>query len=92
MNTSISPIAAREFIKKDPQRSNEIMGAPTKQSADQFGKSAAYLRWQDKAANQKFFAGEFQQFTKEAADLLLEVGIIKAIPDLTSLADTSYIK
>ena len=37
------------------------------------------VRWQDKAANQKFFAGEFQQFSKEAADLLLEVGILKSI-------------
>ncbi len=66
--------------------------ADVKQTAEQFGKSAAYLRWQDKAANQKFFAGEFQQFSKEAADLLLEVGIIKSIPDLTNLADTSFIK
>ena len=81
-----------ELIKKDPQKSNELMGAPTKQTAEQFGKSAAYLRWQDKAANQKFFAGEFQQFSKEAADLLLEVGILKSIPDLNALADTSYIK
>ena len=83
---------ALEMIKKDPQKSNELMGAPTKQSGEQFGKSAAYLRWQDKAANQKFFAGEFQQFSKEAADLLLEVGILKSIPDLSALADTSYIK
>ncbi len=83
---------ALEMIKKDPQKSNELMGAPTKQSAEQFGKSAAYLRWQDKAANQKFFAGEFQQFSKEAADLLLEVGILKSVPDLTNLADTAYIK
>src|SRR5512137_2769238 len=83
---------ALELIKKDPQKSNELMGAPTKQSAEQFGKSAAYLRWQDKAANQKFFAGEFQQFSKEAADLLLEVGILKSLPDLSALADTSYIK
>ena len=83
---------ALEMIKKDPAKSNEIMGAPTKQSAEQFGKSAAYLRWQDKAANQKFFAGEFQQFSKEAADLLLEIGILKSAPDLTNLADTSYIK
>ena len=37
---------------------------------------------------QKFFAGEHAAFTKEAADLLLEVGIIKQIPDLTKLADT----
>jgi NitT/TauT family transport system substrate-binding protein len=83
---------ALELIKSDPQKSYEIMGAPTKQTGAQFGKSASYLRWQDRAANQKFFAGEFQQFSKEAADLLLEVGILKSIPDLGSLADTSYIR
>jgi len=68
------------------------MGAPTKQSGEQFGKSAAFLRWQDKAANQKFFAGEFQQFNKDAADLLLEAGIVRQAPDLNSLADTQFIK
>jgi len=83
---------AVDMIKKEPAKSYEIMGAPTKQTGEQFGKSAAYLRWQDKAANQKFFAGEFQQFSKEAADLLLEIGILKSAPDLTNLADTSYIK
>jgi NitT/TauT family transport system substrate-binding protein len=83
---------AVDMIRREPSKSFEIMGAPTKQSGEQFAKSAAYLRWQDKAANQKFFAGEFQQFSKEAADLLLEVGILKSIPDLTNLADTTYIK
>ena len=83
---------AVDMIRKDPAKSYEIMGAPTKQSGEQFGKSAAYLRWQDKAANQKFFAGEHQQFTKEAADLLLEVGIIRQMPDLNALADTQFIK
>jgi NitT/TauT family transport system substrate-binding protein len=83
---------ALEMIKRDPQKSNELMGAPTKQTGEQFAKSAAYLRWQDKAANQKFFAGEFQQFSKEAAEVLLEVGILKSVPDLTNLADTTYIK
>jgi NitT/TauT family transport system substrate-binding protein len=83
---------ALEAIRKDPQKSNELMGAPTRQSAEQFAKSSSYLRWQDKAANQKFFTGEFQQFSKEAADLLLEIGIIRQIPDLSTLADTSYIK
>jgi NitT/TauT family transport system substrate-binding protein len=62
-----------------------------KQSGEAFEKSAAYLRWQDKAANQKFFSGEHAQFTKEAAVLLLEIGTIKAIPDLKALADTSFI-
>ena len=80
------------MIKADPKKSFEIMGADVKQSVEQFEKSQAYLRWQDKAANQKFFAGEHAQFSKEAADLLLEAGIIKAVPDLSKLADTSFIK
>jgi NitT/TauT family transport system substrate-binding protein len=83
---------AVEMIRKDPAKSYEIMGAPTKQTGEQFGKSAAYLRWQDKAANQKFFAGEFQQFNKDAADVLLEAGIVKQAPDLNSLADTQFIR
>ena len=37
-------------------------------------------------------AGEHAQFTKEAADLLLEAGVIRAIPDLTKLADTRFLK
>ena len=47
---------------------------------------------QDRAANQKFFAGEHLQFSKEAAQLLLEAGIIRQIPDLTKLADTRFIQ
>jgi NitT/TauT family transport system substrate-binding protein len=83
---------AVEMIKTDPKKSFEIMGADVKQTGDAFEGSQKYLRWQDRAANQKFFAGEHAAFTKEAADLLLEAGIIKAIPDLTKLADTRFIK
>ncbi|WP_065749968.1 ABC transporter substrate-binding protein [Bradyrhizobium paxllaeri] len=80
------------MIEKDQAKSYEIMGSDVKQSGEQFGNSAKYLRWQDKAANQKFFAGEWQAFTKEAADLLLEIGIIKSIPKIDDLVDTSFIK
>jgi NitT/TauT family transport system substrate-binding protein len=83
---------ALEMIKKDPQKSFEIMGADVKQTADKFEASQKYLRWQDRAANAKFFAGEHAAFSKEAADLLLEAGIIKSIPDLTKLADTRFLK
>jgi NitT/TauT family transport system substrate-binding protein len=83
---------ALDLIKADPKKSYEIMGADVKQSGEAFEKSQAYLRWQDRAANQKFFAGEHAAFSKEAADLLLEVGIIKQIPDITKLADTRFIK
>jgi NitT/TauT family transport system substrate-binding protein len=81
------------MIKADPKKSFEIMGADVKQSGEQFEASQKYLRWQDRDANQKFFAGgEHAQFSKEAADLLLEVGIIKAVPDLSKLADTRFLK
>jgi NitT/TauT family transport system substrate-binding protein len=83
---------ALEMIKTDQAKAYEIMGADVKQTGEQFGNSAKYLRWQDKEANKKFFAGEFNTFSKEAADLLLEVGIIKQIPDLSKLADTKFVQ
>jgi NitT/TauT family transport system substrate-binding protein len=83
---------ALEMINKEPAKANEIMGSVVKQTGEQFAKSSAYLRWQDKAANNKFFTGEFQTFNKEAADLLLELGVIKSIPDLNALVDTSFIR
>ncbi len=83
---------ALDMIKTDPKKSNEIMGADVKQSGEDFAKSSAYLRWQDRAANQKFFAGEHAQFSKEAGDLLLEIGTIKALPDMSKLADTRFLK
>ncbi len=80
------------MIKAEPKKSFEIMGADIKQTGEAFEKSQAYLRWQDRDANAKFFAGEHAAFSKEAADLLLEAGIIKAIPDLSKLADTRFLK
>jgi len=83
---------AVEMIQKDPAKSYEIMGADVKQSGEAFAKSAGYLRWQDRAANQKFFAGEHAAFSKEAAELLMEAGIIKQLPDMSKLADTRFLK
>ncbi len=83
---------ALEMIKTDQAKSYEVMGGDVKQSGEQFGNSAKYLRWQDRAANKTFFTGEFVTFNKEAADLLLETGVIKQIPDLAKLADTRFVQ
>src|SRR6478736_1763025 len=83
---------AVEMIQKEPKKSFEIMGADVKQTGEAFEASQAYLRWQDRAANQKFFAGEHAAFSKEAAELLLEAGIIKQMPDMAKLADTRFLK
>ena len=83
---------ALALIKADPKKSFEIMGADVKQTGEAFEKSQAFLRWQDREANAKFFAGEHAAFSKEAAELLLEVGIIKQLPDMAKLADTRFLK
>jgi NitT/TauT family transport system substrate-binding protein len=83
---------ALAMINSDPSKANEIMGADVKQTGEQFGNSAKYLRWQDQAGNKTFFTGEFNTFSKEAAELLLEIGVIKQIPDLTKLANTRFIQ
>ncbi|MGM4925684.1 ABC transporter substrate-binding protein [Tardiphaga sp. 804_B3_N1_9] len=80
------------MIKADQAKSYEIMGADVKQTGEKFGASAQYLRWQDQEANKKFFAGEHLAFSKEAAELLLEIGVIKEIPDLSKLADPRFIQ
>lgn len=84
---------ALEMIKSDPAKANEIMGSAVKQTGEAFAKSSSYLRWQDRAANQKFFAGELQAFMKDAAAILLEAGIIRKLPDsYDAMYDNSIIK
>lgn len=84
---------ALAMIKADPAKANEIMGSAVKQTGEAFGNSSKYLRWQDKAANQKFFAGELQAFMKDAAAILLEAGVIRKLPDnYDAMFDTSFIK
>lgn len=80
------------MIKSEPAKAYEIMGADVKQTGEKFEASAKYLRWQDQEANKKFFSGEHASFSKEAAELLKEIGIIKEIPDLSKLADTRFIQ
>ncbi len=81
------------MIKAEPAKANEIMGTAVKQTGEQFAKSSAFLRWQDKAANQKFFSGELIQFMKEAAPILLEAGVIRKAPeDFNVMFDASFVK
>ena len=83
---------AVDMIKRDPKKSFEIMGTDVKQTGEQFEASQKYLRWQDRAANKAFFASEHAAFSKEAAELLMEAGIIKQLPDMAKLADTRFIQ
>lgn len=84
---------ALDLIKADPDKANAIMGAEVKQSGEQFAKSAAFLRWQDRAANQAFFAQELLPFMKESAVILKESGVIRKEPaDYAVTYDASFIQ
>jgi len=84
---------ALDMIEKDKQKAFTIMGADVKQTAEQFEKSQSKIKWADREANKKFFSGEIQAFNKEAAELLLEIGVIKSKPEnMDTLFDTTYIK
>ena len=82
---------ALAMIKADQAKAYEIMGADVKQTGEQFGKSAGYLRWSDAEGNKAFFSGEWQAFNAKAADVLLEVGLIKTKPDFASLIETKFV-
>ena len=83
---------ALDMIEKDRTKAFTIMGADVKQTAEQFEKSQEKIKWADRAANKKFFGGEIQAFNKEAAALLMEIGVIKSLPpNMDTLFDTSYL-
>lgn len=83
---------ALAMIEKDKAKAFTIMGADVKQTPEQFEKSQSKIKWADREANKKFFNGEIQAFNKEAAELLLEIGVIKAIPaNMDTLFDTSFL-
>ena len=83
---------ALEMIKTDQAKAYEIMGADVKQTGEQFGKSAGYLQWQDAEANKKFMTSGIQEFYSKAGPLLEKIGIIKQIPETSSLVDTTWME
>ena len=87
-------LRALDMIKAEPKKSFEIMGADVKQSGEAVREIAAeYLRWQDRAANQKFFAGEHRRpSARRRPTLLLETGIIKRCPTWPSWPTRSFLK
>ncbi len=44
------------------------------------------------AANKAFFAASTRRFSEQAADLLLEIGVIRQKPDIAALADPRFVQ
>ena len=76
---------ALDLIAADKtEKSYGIMGADVKQTRRAVrGLESKFSAGPTSADNAKFFDGEFQAFNKDAAELLLEIGVIKQVPDST---------
>jgi len=83
---------ALTMIKTDQAKAYELMGSAVKQTGPQFGGSAQFIQWQDKAANQDYFAKESLGFSKTAGDILKANRGINALPDYKAMQDASFIK
>ena len=68
------------------------MGADVKQSGEAFESVAEIPALAGPCSEPEVLRRRARAFSKEAADLLLEAGIIKQVPDLSKLADTRFIK
>jgi NitT/TauT family transport system substrate-binding protein len=61
---------AQEMIRREPAKSFELMGSVVKQTGEQFGKSAAFISWSDRASSKAYYAREHAQFVDFAVQVL----------------------
>lgn len=81
---------AQEMIKREPAKSFELMGAVVKQSGEQFGKSASFIAWTDRAASKAYYAKEHQQFVDFAIQVLKFNRVIQKEPKAKEMIDLSF--
>jgi len=81
---------AQEMIKREPAKSFELMGAVVKQGGEQFGKSASFIAWTDRAASKAYYAKEHQQFVDFAIQVLKFNRVIQKEPKAKDMIDLSF--
>ncbi|MCO6415391.1 ABC transporter substrate-binding protein [Siccirubricoccus sp. KC 17139] len=82
---------AVEMIKREPDRSHEIMGARTRQSAEEFKKSASFIEWLDLATNREYAAAGLPEFMRKAHAVQRETGVVRQDVDLSKLYDGRFL-
>jgi NitT/TauT family transport system substrate-binding protein len=82
---------AVELIRRDPQKSYETMGGVIKQTGEQFGRSAAFITWADRAASKTYYQNEHQKFTEYATQVLKFNRVIKTEPKAKDMIDLQFL-
>ena len=81
---------ALEMIKTQPAKAYEMMGSTVKQSGENFGKSAAFIQWQDRAMNKDYYAKEHKAFTEFAVRVLKFNRVIQKEPTAAQMIDLKF--
>jgi NitT/TauT family transport system substrate-binding protein len=82
---------ALDMIKREPEKSFEIMGGVVKQSGAQFGGSAAFITWTDRAANKAYYARESGEFIDFAKRVLKSNRVIEKEPSAKEMVDLRFL-
>ncbi|MEO7404561.1 MAG: ABC transporter substrate-binding protein [Burkholderiales bacterium] len=83
---------AQDMIRKEPQKSFEIMGAVVKQSGEQFAKSSAFITWTDRTATAQYYAKEHAPFVDTAVRVLKFNRVIKTDVKAADMIDLRFLK
>jgi len=81
---------ALDMIKREPQKSFEIMGGVVKQTGEQFGGSASFITWTDRAANKAYYAKESTPFIEFAVKVLKSNRVIDKVPSAKEMVDLRF--
>jgi NitT/TauT family transport system substrate-binding protein len=83
---------ALDMIKREPEKSYELMGSVVKQPGDAFAKSAAFIAWQDRSANQAYYAKEHKPFVDFAVRVLKFTRVIQKEPKAAEMVDLRFLQ
>ncbi len=81
---------ALDMIKREPAKAHEMMGSTVKQPGDAFAKSAAFIAWQDRAANKAYYANEHKPFVDFAVRVLKFNRVIQKEPKAAEMVDLRF--
>jgi NitT/TauT family transport system substrate-binding protein len=81
---------ALDMIKREPDKAYEMMGSVVKQPGDAFAKSAAYIAWQDRAANKAYYAKDHKPFVDFAVRVLKSNRVIEKTPKAEEMVDLRF--
>jgi NitT/TauT family transport system substrate-binding protein len=81
---------ALDMIKREPARSYELMGSTVKQPGEAFAKSASYITWTDRGANQAYYAKEHKPFVEFAVRVLKFNRVIQKEPTAAEMVDLRF--